>query len=170
MDVDETNSRRKKNTDNRKKSIFQTQDFFVPFTPQKERGSPLPNRIRNKPRSQSEGFVLTPSSRYVENPTEATPNAESISVISSNSPNEIKGIISHQPIHCANGCPCQSREGVDGKRLVSINEPNDDNSDKFPDDSGSTTWQVFRRKILIDLQRQFGKKVEHPRLISCLCK
>ena len=38
--------------------------------------------------------------------------------------------------------------------------------------SGSETsfWEDLRRKILLDLQRHFKRKVDHDRLISSLCK
>ena len=38
--------------------------------------------------------------------------------------------------------------------------------------TGSDTafWDKLRRKILLDLQRHFKRKVEHDRLISSLCK
>ena len=34
----------------------------------------------------------------------------------------------------------------------------------------SPFWDNLRRKILIDLQRHFKRKVDHDRLISSLCK
>ena len=36
--------------------------------------------------------------------------------------------------------------------------------------SDTTFWDKLRRKILLDLQRHFKRKVEHDRLISSLCK
>ena len=36
--------------------------------------------------------------------------------------------------------------------------------------SNTTFWEKLRRKILLDLQRHFKRKVEHDRLISSLCK
>ena len=36
--------------------------------------------------------------------------------------------------------------------------------------SDTTFWNKLRRKILLDLQRHFKRKVEHDRLISSLCK
>ena len=36
--------------------------------------------------------------------------------------------------------------------------------------SDATFWNKLRRKILLDLQRHFKRKVEHDRLISSLCK
>ena len=42
----------------------------------------------------------------------------------------------------------------------------------FTSDSSqkSPFWDNLRRKILIDLQRHFKRKVDHDRLISSLCK
>ena len=45
--------------------------------------------------------------------------------------------------------------------------------DKAANNSGWQSYGIFRvlrRKILIDLERQFGRKVEHDRLFSCLGK
>ena len=36
--------------------------------------------------------------------------------------------------------------------------------------SDTSFWDKLRRKILLDLQRHFKRKVEHDRLISSLCK
>ena len=36
--------------------------------------------------------------------------------------------------------------------------------------SDTTFWDKLRRKILLDLERHFKRKVEHDRLISSLCE
>ena len=179
MEYGEKDSGRSKQVRKKRHSVFQTEDFLVPFNPHEERYyqssvhlNPMVKRRSN--RSQSEAVLFQPShdkNMSFENPIATNAYTENISVISSETSNEIKGILSHEPIHCADGCPCQSREGYVGKHItVTIQEANEDNSEKIIDDSGTTSWQILRRKILIDLERHFGKKVEHDRLISCLCK
>ena len=57
----------------------------------------------------------------------------------------------------------------DKKSIISM-QVSEENLDKSVLESSSGSWQTLRRKILLDLHRHFRKKVDHDRLISCLCK
>ena len=66
--------------------------------------------------------------------------------------------------------PEGSKEDIVDKQSVVSTEICTKVSDKPTKESSSTFWQDLRRKILLDLQRHFKRKVDHDRLISSLCK
>ena len=147
----------------RKHSIFQNDDFMIPKNAEERKVS----------RKVSQCFSVI--------------NENSMPDLSANvkhrerhdTETKMKGIMSHEPIHCRKSCPCHTDKEYSGKHITieqDVIEGNNHSQDiNVMEDSSSGNHLIgmgktLRRKVLLDLRRQFGRQVEHNHLVACLGK